>query len=266
MKIYFYNHFYHIVTRRPWPLLISLRIFITIIGRIKIFNYINYSLIILGFYIIILISFQWWRDIIRERTFQGLHTIKINKLLSLGIFLFIFSELFFFISFFWSYFHSALSPNIELGRLWPPKNIYQFNPYDIPLFNTIILLSSGVTITWSHHCLLNKNKSKRLIRILITIMLGIIFSLIQLYEYIQSSFCLNDSIYSSLFFIITGFHGFHVIIGRIFLLIILIRIYYNHISSYHHFGFEAASWYWHFVDIIWIIVFSIIYWWNYYFI
>lgn len=266
MKIYFYNHFYHIVTRRPWPLLISLRIFIIIIGRIKIFNYINYLLITLGFYIIILISFQWWRDIIRERTFQGLHTIKINKLLSLGILLFIFSELLFFISFFWSYFHSALSPNIEIGRLWPPKNIYQFNPYDIPLFNTIILLSSGITITWSHYCLLNKNKFKRLIGILITIILGIIFSLIQLYEYNQSSFCLNDSIYSSLFFIITGFHGFHVIIGRIFLLIILVRIYYNHISSYHHFGFEAASWYWHFVDIIWIIVFSIIYWWNYYFI
>nr|UZI00088.1 cytochrome c oxidase subunit 3 [Andricus sp. 1 CYS-2022a] len=263
MKMYFYNHPYHIVTSSPWPFLISLSLCVIVIGSIKMFNYMNYMLMMLGLYTIILISFQWWRDVMRESTFQGLHTLKIKKLLSMGMFLFILSELLFFISFFWSYFHSALSPNIEIGSMWPPKNINQFNPYEIPLFNSIILLSSGVTITWSHHCLLSSNKFKSLIGLFLTILLGMLFSLIQLYEYNQSSFCLSDSVYGSLFFMTTGFHGLHVIIGSLFLLIMLIRMYFNHMSSYHHFGFEASSWYWHFVDVIWIIVFTMIYWWNY---
>uniref|UniRef100_A0AB38ZLC9 Cytochrome c oxidase subunit 3 n=1 Tax=Andricus sp. TaxID=3022421 RepID=A0AB38ZLC9_9HYME len=263
MKMYFYNHPYHIVTSSPWPLLISLSMCITMIGSIEMFNYMNYILMTLGLYMIILISFQWWRDVIRESTFQGLHTLKIRQLLSMGMFLFILSEFYFLFLFFLSYFHSALSPNIEIGSLWPPKNIMSIYPYEIPLLNTIILLSSGVTITWSHHCLLYNNKSKSLIGLLLTIILGLGFSLIQLYEYKESSFCLSDSVYGSLFFMTTGFHGLHVIIGGLFLLIMLIRMYFNHTSPHHHFGFEASSWYWHFVDVIWIIVFTMIYWWNY---
>ena len=262
MKI-FYNHPYHLVTNSPWPLLTSFSIFNLLVSSIKILRNIIYTSIFIRLILIIICSIQWWRDIIRERTFQGLHTKNIYKLLRLGIILFILSELIFFFSFFWSYLHSALSPRVEIGRLWPPKNINQFNPYEIPFLNTIILLSSGISITWSHYSLLFNNKFKILLTLLLTIILGIIFTFIQIIEYKESYFCFNDSIYGSLFYLTTGFHGIHVIIGTIFLIIILFRLFNNHISIYHHFGFEASSWYWHFVDVIWIIVYSIIYWWNY---
>nr|AZL93483.1 cytochrome c oxidase subunit 3 [Synergus sp. ZJUH_2016033] len=262
MKI-FYNHPYHLVSMSPWPLLTSLSIFISMMGSIMMFNNKNFLIMMMGLMSIILCSYQWWRDIIRESTFQGMHTKKIYKLLKLSMFLFIITELLFFISFFWTYFHSSLSPNIEIGSNWPPMNIYQFNPYEIPLLNTIILLSSGVTITYSHYSILMNKKMNSLISLLMTLMLGMLFTLIQLYEYNMSSFCLSDSIYGSLFFMTTGFHGLHVLIGSLFLFIMLMRMFKNHLSNYHHYGFEAASWYWHFVDVIWIIVYSMIYWWNY---
>nr|UZT67573.1 cytochrome c oxidase subunit 3 [Oberthuerella sharkeyi] len=260
---FYYNHPYHLVTMSPWPLLTSLSMMIFMIGSIYMFNYKTFMLLFIGLLSIILCSFQWWRDIIRESTFQGLHTKKILISLKLGMFLFIISELLFFISFFWSYFHSALSPNIELGNLWPPKNIKQFNPYKIPLLNTIILLSSGISITFCHYSILNNNYKKSLISLLITISLGLIFMIIQMFEYSNSLFCMNDSIYGSMFFLTTGFHGSHVMIGLIFLMTVLFRLLNMHLSMNHHYSFEASSWYWHFVDIIWIFVFSIIYWWNY---
>nr|UZT67443.1 cytochrome c oxidase subunit 3 [Melanips sp. ZJUH 20220003] len=259
----FYNHPYHLVSVSPWPMLTSMSAMIMLMGTIYMFNYKYYMLMFLGLMSIILCSIQWWRDVIRESTFQGLHTKLILKGLKLGMFLFIISELFFFISFFWSYFHSALSPNVELGSLWPPKNIIQFNPYQIPMLNTIILLSSGITITWAHHSILFGNKVNSVFGMMLTMILGIIFSLIQMIEYKEAMFCLSDSVYGSLFFMTTGFHGLHVIIGTLFLLIIFMRLFSNHMSSFHHFGFEASSWYWHFVDVIWIIVFTMIYWWNY---
>nr|UZT67607.1 cytochrome c oxidase subunit 3 [Parnips nigripes] len=262
MKMFF-NHPYHLVTLSPWPMLTSFSMFITMIGSIFMFNYSMFYLLFWGIFMISLSSFQWWRDVIRESTFQGMHTKKVLQGLKMGMFLFILSEWLFFVSFFWSYFHSALSPNVEIGSMWPPKNIIQFNPFQIPLLNTIILLSSGASITWSHYSILNNNKDKTLISLFLTIMLGMIFSIIQMFEYIESYFCLNDSVYGSLFYLTTGFHGLHVIIGTLFLLINLFRIMYNHLSAWHHFSFEAASWYWHFVDVIWIIVYSVIYWWNY---
>nr|UZT67581.1 cytochrome c oxidase subunit 3 [Tessmannella kiplingi] len=263
MKMFFYNHPYHLVTLSPWPLFVSLSVLIFMIGSINMFNYSSYLLMFIGLLSIILCSYQWWRDITREGTFQGMHFKKILVSLKLGMMLFIVSELFFFISFFWSYFHSALSPTIELGSMWPPKNIQQFNPYKIPLLNTIILLSSGVSVTFCHYSILNNNMKNSLISLFMTIFLGMIFMGIQMFEYNHSLFCINDSVYGSMFFMTTGFHGFHVFIGTIFLMIGFIRLWYNHLSKDHHYGFEAASWYWHFVDIIWIIVFSMIYWWNY---
>uniref|UniRef100_UPI0030FF12B4 cytochrome c oxidase subunit 3 n=1 Tax=Synergus nanlingensis TaxID=3135082 RepID=UPI0030FF12B4 len=263
MKIYIYNHPFHLVTLSPWPLLTSLSIFITMIGSIKMFNNNLFLLMIYGFMMIIMCSYQWWRDIIRESTFQGLHTKYIYKLLKMGMFLFIISELLFFISFFWAYFHSSLSPNIEIGMMWPPMNIQQFNPMKSNMLNTMILLSSGITITYSHYSILTNKMTKSVFNLLLTLILGFMFTLIQLYEYLNSSFSISDSIYGSLFFMTTGFHGLHVIIGSLFLLIMLIRMTMNQMSLFHHFGFEAASWYWHFVDIIWIIVYSMIYWWNY---
>nr|UZT67508.1 cytochrome c oxidase subunit 3 [Trybliographa sp. ZJUH 20220008] len=262
MKMFF-NHPYHLVTLSPWPLLTSLSTMIMMSGSIMMFNYGQMLIMMMGLTSIILCSYQWWRDMIRESTFQGSHTKLVTKGLKLSMILFILSELLFFISFFWTYLHSALSPNIEIGAMWPPLNINQFNPYQIPFLNTILLLSSGFTITLSHHSILNKNKSLSTKSLLMTIFLGMTFSLIQMYEYLESSFTISDSIYGSIFFMTTGFHGLHVIIGTIFLIISYTRLTNNHLTPSHHFGFEAATWYWHFVDIIWIIVYTLIYWWPF---
>lgn len=258
-----YNHCYHIVTLRPWPLLTSLNLIITLLGAIKWFHEIKIFIFYWGLIFLIICIFIWWRDIIRERTFQGSHRTKIISLLKIGILLFIISEIFFFFSFFWRFFHISLSPRIEIGRIWPPLIIKPFNPYNIPLLNTIILLSSGLSITWRHYIILNKNKKERLISLIITILLGIYFSYLQYIEYKEASFTISDSIYGSTFFLITGFHGIHVIIGTFFIIVIFLRLINNQFSSFHHFGFEARSWYWHFVDVIWLFVYISIYWWRY---
>lgn len=205
--------------------------------------------------------YQWWRDVIRERTHQGFHTKKVLKGIKWGIILFIISEILFFASFFWAFFHSRLSPTIELGLIWPPTIIIRFNAFKIPLLNTIILLSSGISVTWAHHSLLSKNFTQITTRILITIILGVYFTIIQIFEYLEAEFSISDSSYGATFFIATGFHGLHVLIGTIFLSICIIRHLYNHFSTYHHFGFEAAAWYWHFVDVVWLFLYISIYWW-----
>lgn len=256
------NHTFHLVSISPWPIIISFRLFNNLISIIIWFHKINY-LILISIPCTLLCIYQWWRDVIRESTFQGSHTLLVFKGLRIGIILFIISEIFFFISFFWAYFHSSLAPSIEIGQLWPPQGIKPFNPFDIPLINTIILISSGITITWSHHSILNKNFFERNKRLILTVILGLYFTLLQIIEYYESPFSIADSIYGSSFFIATGFHGLHVIIGTIFLFICLLRINYLHFSKTHHFGFEAAAWYWHFVDVIWLFLYISIYWWRY---
>ena len=255
-------HPFHLVSVRPWPIIISFSLFNNLISIIIWFHNLNF-IIFLSFPCTLLCIFQWWRDVIREATYQGLHTYIVYMGIRIGIILFITSEVLFFFSFFWAYFHSALSPSIEIGQLWPPKGIIPFNPFDIPLLNTIILISSGLTITWSHHSLINKIKKERIIRLTTTIILGIYFSLLQLIEYTHAPFSIADSIYGSTFFIATGFHGLHVIIGTIFLSVCLTRLIKNHFSAHHHFGFERAAWYWHFVDVVWLFLYISIYWWGY---
>nr|YP_010531130.1 cytochrome c oxidase subunit III [Runaria punctata]UXW93352.1 cytochrome c oxidase subunit III [Runaria punctata] len=255
------THPFHLVDKSPWPLLSSLALMSMLIGSINWMTLYNNQLMIMSFLTLNLILYQWWRDITRESTYQGLHTLSVSKGLRWGMILFIISEIFFFISFFWSFFHSALSPSIEIGSMWPPKGIEPFNPLHIPLLNTILLLSSGVTITWTHHSLMNSDINSAKKSLLITISLGVIFSLFQLYEYYTSPFTISSSVYGSTFFMATGFHGLHVLIGTTFLLINLLRINMNHLSSQHHFSFEAAAWYWHFVDIIWLFLYISIYWW-----
>lgn len=256
------NHPFHLVDYSPWPLLGSLRTFTTIIGFIKWFHFCEIDLLRLGILTNTLIIYQWWRDIVRERTFQGLHTQKVTMGLQWGIILFITSEVFFFIAFFWAFFHSSLSPSIELGITWPPKGITPFNPIEIPLLNTLILLTSGLSITWAHHAIIENNYNQSFQGLLITVILGIYFSILQGYEYYEAPFSIRDGIYGSTFFITTGLHGLHVLIGSTFLLICLIRLYKNHFSSIHHFGFEAAAWYWHFVDVVWLFLYVSIYWWG----
>nr|YP_009711997.1 cytochrome c oxidase subunit III [Epicauta impressicornis]QGA73701.1 cytochrome c oxidase subunit III [Epicauta impressicornis] len=256
------NHPFHLVDVSPWPILGSFSALIMMSGIIKWFHLYTPNLLYIGFLSMILIMYQWWRDITREGAFQGLHTMKVTVGLRWGMILFITSEVFFFISFFWGFFHNSLSPSIEIGMMWPPKGIQTFNPIQIPLLNTMILLTSGLTVTWAHHGLMENNYNQALQGLALTVILGIYFSILQGYEYLESSFTISDAAYGSSFFVATGFHGIHVIIGTTFLLVCLARHYYNHFSQTHHFGFEAAAWYWHFVDVVWLFLYISIYWWG----
>nr|AXS66225.1 cytochrome c oxidase subunit 3 [Tenebrionoidea sp. 4 KM-2017] len=256
------NHPYHLVNYSPWPILGSFGTLILMSGIIKWFHIFNNDLLMLGSVITILIMIQWWRDVTRESTFQGHHSLLVSNGLRWGMILFITSEVFFFISFFWGFFHNSLSPAIDLGMMWPPQGIKPFNPIQIPLLNTLILLSSGLTITWAHHCLMENNYNQAVQGLALTVILGLYFTALQAFEYIESPFCISDSSYGSSFFMATGFHGIHVIIGTTFLLVCLMRLTKNHLSQIHHFGFEAAAWYWHFVDVVWLFLYLSIYWWG----
>lgn len=257
-----YFHPFHIVDQRPWPLTGAVGAFIITSGTVSWFQGKSTILIYAGIFTLIVTSAQWWRDVSREASYQGHHPFEVENNMRLGIILFITSEVLFFVSFFWAFFHSRLAPAIEVGILWPPKNISAFNPFQIPLLNTIILLSSGVSVTWAHHRLIENNHSQTKQGLIITVILGVYFRILQAYEYLEAPFSFADSVYGSTFYIATGFHGLHVIIGTTFLGVCLIRLTKNHFSSSHHFGFEAAAWYWHFVDVVWLFLFVTIYWWG----
>lgn len=256
------HHAYHLVDISPWPLTGSIRAIILTTGLVKWFHQYNINLLIIGLVATALTIIQWWRDITREGTYQGLHTAKVVIGLRWGIILFITSEVLFFFSFFWAFFHRRLTPTPELGICWPPTGIQAFNPFQIPLLNTAILLASGATVTWTHHALIRSNHKQAIQRLTLTVGLGIYFRILQAIEYIEAPFTIADSVYGSTFFVATGFHGLHVIIGSAFLLISLYRIHICHFSAQHHFGFEAAAWYWHFVDVVWLFLYISIYWWG----
>nr|YP_009740516.1 cytochrome c oxidase subunit III [Apalacris nigrogeniculata]YP_010703641.1 cytochrome c oxidase subunit III [Xenocatantops humilis]QID03452.1 cytochrome c oxidase subunit III [Apalacris nigrogeniculata]WCO86775.1 cytochrome c oxidase subunit III [Xenocatantops humilis] len=256
------NHPFHLVDFSPWPLTGAIGAVVMVSGLAKWFHLYNINLFIMGMMITLITMFQWWRDVIRESTYQGLHTKFVSMGLRWGMILFIASEVLFFMSFFWAFFSSSLTPTIEIGVMWPPLGIKPFNPLQIPLLNTAILLTSGVTVTWAHHSLMESNHTQTMQSMCITMMLGMYFTTLQAYEYWEAPFTIADAIYGSTFFVATGFHGLHVIIGTMFLTTCLMRSSMNQFSLSHHFGFEAAAWYWHFVDIVWLFLFVSIYWWG----
>nr|ALO76289.1 cytochrome c oxidase subunit 3 [Sinoxylon sp. SIN01] len=256
------NHPFHLVDVSPWPIVGAFNALNLMMGLIAWFHTYHHNLFVYSSLLMILIVYQWWRDITRESTFQGHHTYVVTIGMRWGMILFIISEVFFFISFFWGFFHSSLSPTIELGMNWPPKGINPFNPVQIPLLNTLILLSSGLSVTWAHHGLMENNYKQTTQGLLTTIILGLYFTALQGYEYLEAPFTIADAVYGSSFFMATGFHGLHVIIGTSFLAVCLARHISNHFSSAHHFGFEAAAWYWHFVDVVWLFLYLSIYWWG----
>uniref|UniRef100_UPI0030DF01A3 cytochrome oxidase subunit III n=1 Tax=Bregmatothrips sinensis TaxID=3045418 RepID=UPI0030DF01A3 len=253
---------FHLVTPSPWPILMSVNVFNTMIQAAKKMNNMNTNtgLTMITLSLLIMTFCLWSRDIIRESTYESLHTKEVLKGLKMGMILFITSEVLFFLSFFWAFFHVSLSPDISIGQLWPHKGISSFDPTSIPLLNTLILLSSGITLTVSHHFLMTGNKKKSMNYLISTITLGMYFSILQYIEYKQASFSISDSSYGSTFFMSTGFHGLHVLIGSMFLMTTFNRLKNNHFSSYHHFGLEAAAWYWHFVDVVWLFLYICIYW------
>lgn len=258
------RHSYHLVDPSPWPLIASISAFTLTNGSVMYFHSFQNGgfIVLLGFLLVILTMAIWWRDVIREATFEGHHTKVVQKGLRYGVILFIVSEVMFFFAFFWAYFHSSLAPTVELGSVWPPEGIHPFNPWDVPLLNTIILLSSGVTVTWAHHAIVTGVRYQAIYALILTIILAILFTALQAFEYQEASFDITDGVYGSTFYLATGFHGFHVIIGTLFLIVCLLRLINYHFTTEHHFGFEAAAWYWHFVDVVWLFLFVTIYWWG----
>jgi heme/copper-type cytochrome/quinol oxidase subunit 3 len=258
------QHPYHLVDPSPWPLVTSISALGLTTGTVM-YMHANIGGGFLSFFsfVMLLVSMiLWWRDVIREATFEGHHTAAVQQGLRYGMILFIASEVMFFLAFFWGFFHASLAPSIEIGAVWPPKGITPFNAWDIPFLNTLILLLSGATVTWAHHAIVGGDRHGAIYGLISTVLLGLIFSTLQGYEYLSASFTIADGVYGSVFYMATGFHGFHVLIGTIFLLVCLIRQISYHFSTTHHFGLEAAAWYWHFVDVVWLFLFISIYWWG----
>ena len=264
MSLSVQKHPFHLVDPSPWPIFSSLAAFSTTVGAVLFMH--GYqggnTLFASGVCMVLYSMFVWWRDIIREATFQGHHTRTVQIGLRYGMLLFIVSEIMFFVAFFWAFFHSSLAPTIEIGAVWPPKGIPVLNPWEVPFLNTIILLTSGASVTWAHHALLAGEKQQAIYSLVVTVLLAIAFTSLQVFEYIEAPFTIADGIYGSTFFLATGFHGFHVFVGTVFLGICLVRVVQNHFTKHHHFGFEAAAWYWHFVDVVWLFLFVAIYWWG----
>ena len=258
------KHPFHLVDPSPWPLVAATGAFSVTFGTVMYMH--NYTgggvMILLGLLVTFFAMYTWWRDVIRESTLEGQHTLDVQIGLRIGMMLFIVSEIMFFFAFFWAFFHSSLSPSFDIGATWPPEGIPVLNAWEIPLLNTVILLSSGVTITWAHHAIIVGARKEGLLGLILTITLAVIFTILQGIEYSYAPFTISDGVYGSCFYMATGFHGFHVFIGTCFLIVCSTRLTLHHFTREHHFGFEAAAWYWHFVDVVWLFLFLTIYWWG----
>ena len=258
------KHPFHLVDPSPWPIFASLSAFVSTVGGVMYMHGYNggKGMLSLGFLMILYSMFVWWRDVVREATFEGHHTSFVQLGLRYGMILFIVSEVMFFVAFFWAFFHSSLAPTVEIGAVWPPKGIEVLNPWEIPFLNTVILLSSGAAVTWAHHAIILGDRKQAMYGLIVTVLLAILFTSFQVMEYYEAPFTISDSVYGSTFFLATGFHGFHVFVGTVFLTVCLFRLMNSHFTKNHHFGFEAAAWYWHFVDVVWLFLFVSIYWWG----
>jgi len=258
------GHPFHLVDRSPWPLLISFTLLHTAFGAAIYFHGFNYGgeLLLLGFTITVFTMLLWFRDVSAEGTYIGFHTFAVQNSLNIGFLLFLVSEIFFFLSIFWAFFHSALSPTVELGSAWPPVGIMTLNAWEVPLYNTILLLSSGAAVTYAHHSLIIRGRKGTIIGLLLTLVLAIIFTFMQGLEYNQATFTIADSVFGTTFYFATGTHGVHVIVGTLFIFAITLRIIAYHLTNLHHLGFEMSILYWHIVDIVWLILFAVIYVWG----
>lgn len=262
------KHDYHLVDPSPWPIVCSVGAFFMALGAMMYMHEIpvipgiegSYSVLFyVGVAIVLYGAYSWWGDVIREGEFEGHHKPIVQLGLRYGMFLFIVSEIMFFVAWFWAYFNASIFPAEVIGSVWPPEGIQTLDPWHLPLINTIILLTSGTTVTWAHHALQNGDRKTFINMLLFTIILGASFTGVQAYEYVHATFAFDENIYSSTFYMATGFHGAHVLIGTIFLTVCLFRGLKGHFKPDHHFGFEAAAWYWHFVDVVWLVLFVSIY-------
>jgi len=258
------KHPFHLVDPSPWPIVASFACLLSTSGGVMYMHAYEGGgqALATGLLMIFYSMYVWWRDIVREATFEGFHTFRVQVGLRYGVLLFIISEVMFFFAFFWAFFHSSLSPAVELGGIWPPKGIDVLSPWDVPLLNTAILLLSGLTVTWAHHSIVCGDREGAITGLALTVGLGIIFTFFQGFEYYMCTFTIADSVYGSSFYIATGFHGFHVLVGTVALGVSLVRQMLGHFTTTHHFGFESAIWYWHFVDVVWLFLFTVVYYWG----
>jgi cytochrome c oxidase subunit 3 len=260
-----YKHPYHLVDPSPWPIIGAFAGGALVLGIILIAHNNSWWMLWLGLAGMLATMFFWWRDVLKESRTPGLHTPVVRLGLRYGMVLFIASEVMFFVAFFWAYFHFALFPEHVSGAaraVWPPAGVKTFDPFDLPLLNTMILLLSGCTVTWAHHALLQNDRKSLITGLALTVGLGIMFTGFQIKEYMIAPFSFTDGVYPSTFFLATGFHGFHVFVGTCFLTVCLFRAIRGHFTPERHFGFEAAAWYWHFVDVVWLFLFVFIYVWG----
>jgi cytochrome c oxidase subunit III len=267
------HHDYHLVDPSPWPAVGAVSAFITAVGAISWMHHMYAAAPLvfgLGVIGILYTMAAWWTDVVREAEFQGHHSRVVQLSHRYGMILFIASEVMFFVAWFWAYFNVALFPGDMhqiareefLGGVWPPKGIETFDPWHLPLLNTLILLTSGTTVTWAHHALLQNDREGLKWGLICTILLGLSFTGVQAYEYYHAHFAFAGNIYGATFFMATGFHGFHVIIGSTFLIVCLGRALAGQFTPTQHLGFEFAAWYWHFVDVVWLFLFTCIYVWG----
>ena len=257
------NHDYHILNPSLWPLIGAVGGFTMLFGAVLFFHDNGPWLFLIGSAVVIYVMVAWWGDVIREAE-TGDHTPVVQLGLRYGFILFVMSEIMFFVAWFWSFFKHALYPMEEgSGGVWPPVGIETFDPWHIPLINTLILLASGAACTWAHHALAHENNRRDLINgLTLAIILGVAFTGLQVYEYFHATFGYSGNVYGANFFMATGFHGAHVIIGSIFLFVCLMRALAGQLSQQSHVGFETAAWYWHFVDVVWLFLFAAIYIWG----
>lgn len=255
------NHPYQIIDPSPWPVITTFGVLLLGIGGALAMHGIDRVAFVGGGFLVLFAVAFWWRDIIKESNTKGIYTKEVQQALRIGMVLFIISEILFFAAFFGSYFYSAF---VEAsGGVWPPKGIVALDPFHLPYLNTLILLLSGTTVTWAHHAVLENDHRQAFHALLITIALGITFTCIQAYEYGHAAFSIKDGVYGSNFYMATGFHGLHVIIGTLFLSVCAYRVHQEDFSPKAHVGLEAATWYWHFVDVVWLFLFVSIYWYGY---
>ena len=257
------NHDYHILNPSIWPLAGAGAGMAMLIGAILWMHDSGPWLFLAGFVGVLYVMFGWWSETVAENK-VGDHTPVVLIGLRYGFILFIMSEIMFFAAWFWSFFKHALYPmEVGAGGVWPPVGIETFDPWHLPLINTLILLCSGCAATWAHHALVHEeNREDMKWGLIIAVVLGVIFTIFQAYEYTHAAFGFSGNIYGANFFMATGFHGFHVVIGTIFLFVWLLRTMRGHFTAQSHMGFEAAAWYWHFVDVVWLFLFAAVYIWG----
>lgn len=261
-------HPYHLVNPSPWPFVGSFSLFFVAIGAAMAMHkhMLGFAPLLLGLAGVLYTMYGWWRDVVKEGLHDKAHTSEVSRGLRIGMALFIVSEVLFFVAFFWAFFNASTLPKLPLEDtwaiaegVWPPKGIIPFDPMSLPFLNTLILLLSGCTVTWAHFALLNKDQKGFIEGLTWTVVLGVLFSLCQAFEYSHAAFGFKQGVYASTFYMATGFHGFHVLVGTIFLAVCLMRAKKGQLTADKHLGFEFAAWYWHFVDVVWLFLFVCVY-------